>query len=174
LLLSRSQFPDRIEAGRFLWRRITGGGTHCGRCNRSLGRSDGQAEETRPSRYFLAPTGCAARQRGGGARQTSQPKSIRLSYRYAGAIHGTSYQAKGVSVIEENIFENRFMHVQELARMGANIKVKADGHPCAGRKALRRGRHVLWTAGFGIARAGCLVADGESILDRVYQHGSRI
>jgi UDP-N-acetylglucosamine 1-carboxyvinyltransferase len=33
-------------------------------------------------------------------------------------------QAEGVSVIEENIFENRFMHVQELVRMGANIKVE--------------------------------------------------
>ena len=32
-------------------------------------------------------------------------------------------QAEGVSIIKENIFENRFMHVQELVRMGANIKV---------------------------------------------------
>ena len=32
-------------------------------------------------------------------------------------------QAEGVSLVKENIFENRFMHVQELVRMGANIKV---------------------------------------------------
>ena len=32
-------------------------------------------------------------------------------------------QAEGVSQVTENIFENRFMHVQELVRMGANIKV---------------------------------------------------
>ena len=33
-------------------------------------------------------------------------------------------QAEGVSIITENIFENRFMHVLELVRMGANIKVE--------------------------------------------------
>jgi len=42
-------------------------------------------------------------------------------------------QAEGVSMIKENIFENRFMHVQELVRMGANIKVD-------GRSATVRGR----------------------------------
>jgi UDP-N-acetylglucosamine 1-carboxyvinyltransferase len=35
-------------------------------------------------------------------------------------------QVNGVSKIKENIFENRFMHVQELARFGANIKLKGD------------------------------------------------
>jgi UDP-N-acetylglucosamine 1-carboxyvinyltransferase len=78
-------------------------------------------------------------------------------------------QAKGVSVIEENIFENRFMHVQELARMGANIKVE-------GRTATVRGPAKLSAAAVMCSdlRASAslvlaaLVADGESILDRVY------
>jgi UDP-N-acetylglucosamine 1-carboxyvinyltransferase len=78
-------------------------------------------------------------------------------------------QSEGVSAVKENIFENRFMHVQELVRMGANIKV--DGS-CA---------TVRGPAGLSAAAVMCsdlrasaslvlaaLVADGESILDRVY------
>ncbi len=78
-------------------------------------------------------------------------------------------QAEGVSIIEENIFENRFMHVQELVRMGANIKVE-------GRTATVRGPAKLSAAAVMCSdlRASAslvlaaLVADGESILDRVY------
>ncbi|HME59462.1 MAG TPA: UDP-N-acetylglucosamine 1-carboxyvinyltransferase [Terracidiphilus sp.] len=78
-------------------------------------------------------------------------------------------QAEGVSAIQENIFENRFMHVQELARMGANIKVE-------GRTATVRGPAKLSAAAIMCSdlRASAslvlaaLVADGESILDRVY------
>jgi UDP-N-acetylglucosamine 1-carboxyvinyltransferase len=78
-------------------------------------------------------------------------------------------QAEGVSQITENIFENRFMHVQELVRMGANIKVD-------GRTATVRGPAPLSAAAVMCSdlRASAslvlaaLVADGESILDRVY------
>ena len=78
-------------------------------------------------------------------------------------------QADGVSIIKENIFENRFMHVQELVRMGANIKVD-------GRTATVRGPAPLSAAAVMCSdlRASAslvlaaLVADGESILDRVY------
>jgi len=78
-------------------------------------------------------------------------------------------QAQGTSVITENIFENRFMHAQELARMGANIKV--EGH-----RAIVRGRTPLSSAAVQCSdlRASAslviaaLVADGETILDRVY------
>jgi len=78
-------------------------------------------------------------------------------------------QAEGVSIIKENIFENRFMHVQELVRMGANIKVD-------GRTATVRGPAQLSAAAVMCSdlRASAslvlaaLVADGESILDRVY------
>jgi UDP-N-acetylglucosamine 1-carboxyvinyltransferase len=78
-------------------------------------------------------------------------------------------QAEGVSTVKENIFENRFMHVQELVRMGANIKVD-------GRRAIVRGPAKLSAAAVMCSdlRASAslvlaaLVADGESILDRVY------
>ena len=78
-------------------------------------------------------------------------------------------QADGVSTVMENIFENRFMHVGELSRMGANIKVD-------GRIAIVRGKTPLSAAAVMCSdlRASAslilaaLVADGESILDRVY------
>ena len=78
-------------------------------------------------------------------------------------------QAEGSSVITENIFENRFMHAQELVRMGANIKIE-------GRRAVVRGKTPLSAAAVLASdlRASAslvlaaLVADGETIIDRVY------
>ena len=78
-------------------------------------------------------------------------------------------QAEGTSIITENIFENRFMHVQELVRMGANIKIE-------GRRAVVRGKTPLSAAAVLASdlRASAslvlaaLVADGETIIDRVY------
>jgi UDP-N-acetylglucosamine 1-carboxyvinyltransferase len=78
-------------------------------------------------------------------------------------------QAEGTSVIVENIFENRFMHAQELVRMGANIKIE-------GRRAIVRGKTPLSAAAVLASdlRASAslvlaaLVADGETIIDRVY------
>jgi UDP-N-acetylglucosamine 1-carboxyvinyltransferase len=78
-------------------------------------------------------------------------------------------QAEGTSEITENIFENRFMHAQELVRMGANIKIE-------GRRAIVRGKTKLSAAAVLASdlRASAslvlaaLVADGETIIDRVY------
>jgi UDP-N-acetylglucosamine 1-carboxyvinyltransferase len=78
-------------------------------------------------------------------------------------------QAEGTCLITENIFENRFMHAQELLRMGANIKIE-------GRRAVVRGKTPLSAAAVLASdlRASAslvlaaLVADGETIIDRVY------
>jgi UDP-N-acetylglucosamine 1-carboxyvinyltransferase len=78
-------------------------------------------------------------------------------------------QAEGTSIVTENIFENRFMHAQELVRMGANIKIE-------GRRAIVRGKTPLSSAAVLASdlRASAslvlaaLVADGETIIDRVY------
>jgi UDP-N-acetylglucosamine 1-carboxyvinyltransferase len=78
-------------------------------------------------------------------------------------------QAEGTSIITENIFENRFMHAQELVRMGANIKIE-------GRRAVVVGKSQLSAAAVLASdlRASAslvlaaLVADGETIIDRVY------
>ena len=78
-------------------------------------------------------------------------------------------QAEGIAIIEERIFENRFMHAPELARMGANIRVD-------GRQAIVAGPRELTGAGLIASdlRAsaalvlGALVARGDTVIDRVY------
>jgi len=78
-------------------------------------------------------------------------------------------QAEGIAMITERIFENRFMHAQELARMGANIRLD-------GRTALVAGPRPLTGAGVIASdlRASAslvlaaLVARGETVIDRVY------
>lgn len=78
-------------------------------------------------------------------------------------------QAEGVSIINETIFENRFMHASELIRMGANIQI-------SGNKAIVRGKTALTgapiqasdlRASASLVLAG-LCASGETLIDRVY------
>ncbi len=78
-------------------------------------------------------------------------------------------QAGGISIITETIFENRFMHAQELMRMGANIRLD-------GRRAIVAGPSTLTGAGVIASdlRASAslvlaaMVARGETVIDRVY------
>jgi UDP-N-acetylglucosamine 1-carboxyvinyltransferase len=77
--------------------------------------------------------------------------------------------AEGISFISETIFENRFMHTQELARMGANIRVEGRQAIVAGVTELT-GAQVIASdlrASASLVLAG-LVARGETLLDRVY------
>jgi UDP-N-acetylglucosamine 1-carboxyvinyltransferase len=77
--------------------------------------------------------------------------------------------AEGSSMITETIFENRFMHVPELARMGANITVHRASALVRGVKRLM-GAPVMATdlrASVSLVLAG-LVADGDTIVSRVY------
>ena len=78
-------------------------------------------------------------------------------------------RAHGTSVIRETIFENRFMHVQELARLGADIKLHGDTATIRGVKSLR-GAPVMATdlrASVSLVIAG-LMAEGETLINRVY------
>jgi UDP-N-acetylglucosamine 1-carboxyvinyltransferase len=77
--------------------------------------------------------------------------------------------AEGTSLITENIFENRFMHVAELKRMGANIRVEGSIAKVKGIRALK-GAPVMATdlrASASLVVAG-LAAKGPTIIDRVY------
>jgi UDP-N-acetylglucosamine 1-carboxyvinyltransferase len=77
--------------------------------------------------------------------------------------------AKGRSRITETIFENRFMHVQELARLGAHIKLDGDAAIIDGVKALQ-GAPVMATdlrASVSLVIAA-LAAEGETVVNRVY------
>lgn len=78
-------------------------------------------------------------------------------------------RASGTSVIRETIFENRFMHVQELARLGADIQLHGDTATIKGVKALK-GAPVMATdlrASVSLVIAG-LAGEGETVINRVY------
>ncbi len=77
--------------------------------------------------------------------------------------------AEGASMITESIFENRFMHVPELVRMGANVTVHGTSALVRGQARLR-GAPVMATdlrASVSLVLAG-LVAEGETLVSRVY------
>jgi UDP-N-acetylglucosamine 1-carboxyvinyltransferase len=78
-------------------------------------------------------------------------------------------RATGTSVIRETIFENRFMHVQELVRLGADIELHGDAATIRGVDGLK-GAPVMATdlrASVSLVIAG-LIADGETTINRVY------
>ncbi len=77
--------------------------------------------------------------------------------------------ADGVGTITENVFENRFMHVQEMQRMGADIRLEGNTAICHGVERLT-GAPVMATdlrASASLVLAG-LVAEGETVVDRIY------
>jgi UDP-N-acetylglucosamine 1-carboxyvinyltransferase len=77
--------------------------------------------------------------------------------------------AEGTGVITENVFENRFMHVQELHRLGADIKVEGNTAIVRGVPKMS-GAQLMATdlrASASLVLAG-LVADGETVVDRIY------
>jgi UDP-N-acetylglucosamine 1-carboxyvinyltransferase len=164
--------PDRIEAGTFLVAgAITGGDLTVANCNpEHLSAVIAKLQEAGARVDILGPDSVrvrAGKQLRAAGISTEEypgfPTDMQAQYM------ALATQAEGVSVIEENIFENRFMHVQELVRMGANIKVE-------GRTATVRGPARLSAAAVMCSdlRASAslvlaaLIADGESILDRVY------
>ena len=164
--------PDRIEAGTFLVAgAITRGDLIVANCNPShLGAVMGKLRESGARVDMLSNDSIRVRA-DGDLRATDIstqeypgfPTDMQAQYM------ALATQSEGVSQVKENIFENRFMHVQELVRMGANIAVD-------GRTATVRGQVHLSAAAVMCSdlRASAslvlaaLVADGESILDRVY------
>jgi UDP-N-acetylglucosamine 1-carboxyvinyltransferase len=77
--------------------------------------------------------------------------------------------AEGVGTITETVFENRFMHVQELMRMGADIKLESNTAICTGAAKLT-GAPVMATdlrASASLVIAA-LVAEGDTLVDRIY------
>jgi UDP-N-acetylglucosamine 1-carboxyvinyltransferase len=165
--------PDRIEAGTFLLAgAITGGDLLVDCLNpEHLGSLLGKMQQC-GIKLEVNKDSIRVRSEGAGS---LQPVDI-ITEEYPG--FPTDMQAQfmalltqcdGTSNVTENIFENRFMHVSELNRMGANINVQ-------GRTATIRGGARLQSAAVMCSdlRASAalvlaaLVADGESILDRVY------
>jgi len=163
--------PDRIEAGTFLIAgAITGGDLNVDACEPNhLGSLLGKLKQA-GVRIDIGTD--HVRVRSGGnllAVDISTEEYPGFPTDMQAQFMALATQAEGTSTITENIFENRFMHVQELVRMGANITV-------AGRTATVRGKTPLQSAAVMCSdlRASAslvlaaLVADGETILDRVY------
>lgn len=82
---------------------------------------------------------------------------------------GLNCIAEGTAVITETVFENRFMHAQELLRLGAEIEIEGNTAIVKGVDRLA-GAHVMATdlrASASLVIAG-LVAEGETVIDRIY------
>ena len=163
--------PDRIEAGTFIIAgALTGGDLNVAGCDPShLTALLQKLEETGVK---TVAAGDSVRVMGDNALKAADvnteeypgfPTDMQAQYM------ALATQAEGTSIVTENIFENRFMHAQELVRMGANIKIE-------GRRAIVRGKSPLGAAAVLASdlRASAslvlaaLVADGETIIDRVY------
>src|SRR6202167_2260181 len=163
--------PDRIEAATFIIAgALTGGDINITGCNPShLGAVLGKLKEVGVKTTHTADS---VRVMGDNPLRAADmvteeypgfPTDVQAQYM------ALATQAEGTSIITENIFENRFMHAQELVRMGANIKIE-------GRRAIVRGKTPLSAAAVLASdlRASAslvlaaLVADGETIIDRVY------
>jgi UDP-N-acetylglucosamine 1-carboxyvinyltransferase len=164
--------PDRIEAGTFLVAgAITGGDITVANCNSAhLGAVIAKLQEAGARIDVLGPD--AVRVRAAAklcAADISTEEYPGFPTDMQAQYMALATQAEGVSMVQENIFENRFMHVQELARMGANIKV--DGRMATVRGPARLSAAAVMCSDLRASASlvlAALVADGESILDRVY------
>jgi UDP-N-acetylglucosamine 1-carboxyvinyltransferase len=164
--------PDRVEAGTFLIAgAITGGDLVVANCRpdhlsailAKLEASGARIDALGPDALRIRSEGILRADGISTEEYPGFPTDMQAQYM------ALATQAEGTSTVTENIFENRFMHVGELVRMGANVKVD-------GRTATVRGKTPLSAAAVMCSdlRASAslilaaLVADGESILDRVY------
>ena len=164
--------PDRIEAGTFLVAgAVTGGLVRAGRIRpEEIEAVLGKLREVGAT-VTTGPDWAEVDMRG------RRPRAIDISTApYPGFPTDMQAQfcalntiAEGVGAVTENVFENRFMHVSELRRMGAEINLQ-------GNTAIIRGVEQLTSApvmatdlraSAGLVLAG-LVADGETIVDRIY------
>ena len=167
--------PDRIETGTFLCAVAAAGG------DVRLLRANARHLETviEKLREAGAQIEAGSSDAGDWIRVKSQSRPRAVSFRTSEyPAFPTDMQAQlmvlnciaeGTAVVTETIFENRFMHVNELVRLGAAIDV--DGHTAVVRGVERlSGATVMATdlrASASLVIAG-LVADGETLVDRIY------
>jgi UDP-N-acetylglucosamine 1-carboxyvinyltransferase len=163
--------PDRIEAGTFLCAVGAAGGELMLRdaAPASMGAT---LDKLREAGLHIEAGSNWLR-----ARMSGRPRAVGFrTLEYPGLATDMQAQlmaldaiADGTAVITETIFENRYMHVQELRRLGADIEI--DGHTAVVRGVPRlSGARVMATdlrASASLVIAG-LVADGETTIDRIY------
>ncbi len=164
--------PDRIETGTYaMAAAITGG---------ALDLLGARAEHLRAVVEVLDQAGVAVTETNRGLHVTRADGRLRgvdvMTEPFPGFPTDLQAQmmalmaiAEGASMITETIFENRFMHVPELARMGADINVHGASAMVRGRAGLT-GAEVMATdlrASVSLVLAG-LAAEGETLVNRVY------
>jgi UDP-N-acetylglucosamine 1-carboxyvinyltransferase len=164
--------PDRIETGTFAFAVAATGG--------DVVLEGTRKELLQNALEVLAQTGASVTETSGGVRITRngnhlEPVTVETQpfpgfpTDLQAQLMALMARAHGTSVIRETIFENRFMHVQELARLGADIQLHGDTATIKGVKSLR-GAPVMATdlrASVSLVIAG-LVAEGETTINRVY------
>ncbi|HXK06980.1 MAG TPA: UDP-N-acetylglucosamine 1-carboxyvinyltransferase [Verrucomicrobiae bacterium] len=164
--------PDRIEAGTFLVAgAITGGDLAITGCMPQ--HVDALVSKLQQAGVEVTQTDASTLRVRGGTRLRSVDVTTEEFPGFATDLQAQYMalmtQAEGIAMIVETIFENRFMHAHELARMGANIRLD-------GRQAIVAGPRLLTGAGVIASdlRASAslvlaaLVARGETVIDRVY------
>jgi len=168
---SYSVMPDRIETGTFLVAAAATGGevrlkdTQPGALDAVLAKL-----EEAGARVKYGPNWVEVSGRGGlqavsvrTAPYPAFPTDMQAQFMSLNAV------AEGTAVITETVFENRFMHVQELRRLGADIEVEGNAAVVRGVDGLS-GATVMATdlrASACLVIAG-LVAEGETLVDRIY------
>jgi UDP-N-acetylglucosamine 1-carboxyvinyltransferase len=164
--------PDRIEAGTFLIAGALTGG--------DLTVTDCEPEHLRALLAKLNEAGADVTEPAPGSarvRSKGKLKSVDMSTQehpgfptdLQAQFMALMTQADGIAMITETIFENRFMHAQELARMGANIRLDGRRALVAGPTRLS-GAQVIASdlrASASLVLAA-LAANGETLIDRVY------
>jgi UDP-N-acetylglucosamine 1-carboxyvinyltransferase len=163
--------PDRIEAGTFLIAgAITGGDLIVANCKTAhLGAVMAKLEEAGARIDVLGPDSVRVRASELRAADISTEEYPGFPTDMQAQYMALATQAEGVSLVRENIFENRFMHVQELVRMGANVKV--DGSAATVRGPARLTSAAVMCSDLRASASlvlAALVAEGETIVDRVY------
>jgi UDP-N-acetylglucosamine 1-carboxyvinyltransferase len=164
--------PDRIEAGTYAMAvAMTGGDVMLEGARPDLLRSALDAIEQAGARIAVTNEGIRVRRNGAGLSPVDVttapfpgfPTDLQAQFM------ALMTRAKGCSRITETIFENRFMHVQELARFGARIKLDGDVAMVEGVDQLQ-GAPVMATdlrASVSLVIAA-LAAQGETMVNRVY------
>lgn len=169
---SHEILPDRIETGTYIIAAGMTGGT--------ITLQNARIEHLSAPLGFLSQAGIEVEQGGKDItvhRPTERLKAVDIMTEpYPGFPTDLQAQfmsmltlAEGAAMITETIFENRFMHVPELNRMGADITVQGNSAIVRGVKKLK-GAEVMATdlrASVALVLAG-LIADGETTVNRIY------
>ena len=164
---------DRIEAGTFLCAVAAAGGDVVVQHAR-IEHLEAVVEKLRDAGVTVTQVPGGIRVQSGGASQLKAQHFRTTEYPgfptdMQAQFMALNTVAKGSALVTETIFENRFMHVNELVRLGANIQIDGKVAMVEGVRALS-GATVMATdlrASASLVIAG-LVAEGETLVDRIY------